>query len=63
FGLLTPTTILVHCIHLDPEELERIKLRGSGLSHCPTSNFNLSSGVCPVKEILDSEFSKVGFLL
>ncbi|KAI8455590.1 hypothetical protein BY996DRAFT_4580651 [Phakopsora pachyrhizi] len=60
FGLLTPTTILAHCIHLEPEELELIKLRGSGLSHCPTSNFNLSSGVCQVKEILDSGISKVG---
>jgi len=66
-GLLRENTILAHGCHLDshvPEpgttegavldsELELIKARGAGLSHCPTSNINLRSGIARVGEWLD----------
>ncbi|KAI5899576.1 guanine deaminase [Schizophyllum commune H4-8] len=59
FGLLRGNTVLAHAIHLEPAEVALIKERNAGISHCPTSNFNLSSGVAPVGEYLDKGI-KVG---
>ena len=53
YGLLTERTILAHAVHLAEDEVELIKSRGSGISHCPTSNFNLRSGMARVGELLD----------
>lgn len=53
YGLLKPRTILAHAIHLSLGERELIKERGSSVSHCPVSNSCLSSGICPVRELLD----------
>ena len=53
FGLLRENTILAHAIHLTKDEVELIKQRGVGLSHCPTSNFNLNSGIAPIGYFLD----------
>ncbi|KAF8761409.1 Guanine deaminase [Rhizoctonia solani] len=52
-GLLTDRTILAHAVHLSNDEMEEIKSCGSGISHCPTSNFYLNSGVARVGEMLD----------
>ena len=52
-GLLTDRTVLAHAIHLSREEREVIKQHGAGVSHCPVSNSYLSSGLCPVRELLD----------
>ena len=51
--LLTPRTVLAHAIHLSAGERRLLKERGSGISHCPVSNTSLSSGLCPVRELLD----------
>ena len=40
YGLLRENTILGHAVHLTKDEVELIKQRGAGISHCPTSNFN-----------------------
>lgn len=53
FGLLRSNTILAHAVHLEDKEVDLIKSRGAGISHCPTSNFNLSSGVARIGEYLD----------
>ncbi|EDR03286.1 uncharacterized protein LACBIDRAFT_185911 [Laccaria bicolor S238N-H82] len=58
-GLLNKHTILAHAVHLEVEEVELIRKRGAGISHCPTSNFNLRSGVAPVGVFLDKGI-KVG---
>lgn len=52
-GLLTPKTVLAHCVHLSKEERLLLKKRGSKVSHCPVSNTSLSSGLCPVRQLLD----------
>ena len=52
-GLLTSRTVLAHAIHLSHPERKLVKERGSGISHCPVSNTSLSSGLCPVRELLD----------
>ncbi|MCJ1334925.1 hypothetical protein MMC09_000191 [Bachmanniomyces sp. S44760] len=53
-GLLTSHTILAHAIHLTDSEISLIKSRGAKISHCPVSNTSLSSGLCPVRKLLDS---------
>jgi len=53
FGLLKHNTILAHAVHLSQDEMDLIKAKDSGISHCPTSNFNLSSGMAPVGVFLD----------
>ena len=55
YGLLRDNMILAHAVHLEEEELELVKERRSGISHCPTSNFNLTSGVAKVGVMLDKE--------
>lgn len=51
-GLLTDKCVLAHGVHLNDHELELIKARGSSVSHCPTSNTNLRSGLCDVQRIM-----------
>ncbi|GAA6059436.1 hypothetical protein JCM10212_005375 [Sporobolomyces blumeae] len=59
YRLLRPNTILAHCVHLEDSELDLIKSRESGISHCPNSNFNLRSGTTRVADMLDKGI-KVG---
>ncbi|KAF8275054.1 Metallo-dependent hydrolase [Lactarius quietus] len=58
-GLLGPRTILAHAVHLEEGEIALLKERDAGVSHCPTSNFNLRSGICPVGKLIDQGI-KVG---
>src|ERR1043166_2280607 len=44
-GLLTPKTVLGHCIHLKPREIEAIAVAQANVAHCPTSNLFLGSGL------------------
>ena len=45
FGLLTPKTLLAHCVHLAPEEWRLIAERGCVVVHCPGANLFLRSGL------------------
>lgn len=45
FGCLSERTILAHAVHLNERERELIRERGCWLSHCPTSNLKLCSGM------------------
>lgn len=60
-GLLRANTILAHAVHLNDEEIALIAERKAGISHCPTSNFNLNSGVAPIGLYLDRGI-KVSYL-
>ncbi|MEM9079239.1 MAG: guanine deaminase [Verrucomicrobiota bacterium] len=50
-GLLTPKTLLGHCIHLSPDEMTLIADADAKIAHCPTSNFFLNSGIMPIDRI------------
>ena len=50
-GLLTPRTLLAHCIHLDDFDWRTIKRRGSIVVHCPTANEVLGSGRMPLEKV------------
>ncbi|KAG8217571.1 hypothetical protein J3R82DRAFT_5722 [Butyriboletus roseoflavus] len=53
FKLLRHNTILAHGVWLTEKEMDLIAEKGAGLSHCPTSNFYLSSGMARVGMLLD----------
>lgn len=48
FGLVGPGSNFGHAIHLTSRERRRFVETGSGISHCPTSNLFLGSGLCDV---------------
>jgi len=45
FGLLGPTSLLGHCIHLSEAEMARLSETGSVAVFCPTSNLFIGSGL------------------
>src|SRR5256714_2956951 len=51
-GLLTPRTVLGHCIHLNPREIAAIAAAQSTVAHCPTSNLFLGSGLVKLDQLL-----------
>src|SRR3954451_3422885 len=51
-GMLTPKTVLGHCIHLKPREIEAIAVAQANVAHCPTSNLFLGSGLMKLDQIL-----------
>lgn len=54
YGLFGQTpTIMAHCVWTSGEELDMMKRNGVMVAHCPTSNFNLSSGMAPLRTFLD----------
>ena len=54
YGLFGQTpTIMAHCVWTHGSELELMKRNGVMVAHCPTSNFNLSSGMAPIRTLLD----------
>ena len=59
FGLLNDRTILAHCVYLTDHEIELVRERGAGISHCANSNTSLSSGEAPVIKYL-SKGLKIG---
>lgn len=50
-------TVLAHCIHNSEEELEAMLEDEVFVAHCPASNINLSSGIMPLREMLDAGFN------
>lgn len=53
-GLLTDKTFMAHCIHTTEEELKTFKEKQVAISHCPCSNFALSSGVMDMRRTLSA---------
>ena len=53
-GLLTPKTMLGHCIHLNAREIDAIAAAQANVAHCPTSNFFLGSGLLRLDALLNA---------
>lgn len=51
-GLLGPSLIAVHGVHLDAAEIAQFARHGCSVAHCPSSNLKLASGIAPVAELL-----------
>ena len=55
YGLFGQTpTIMAHCVWTEGEELELIRKNDVMVAHCPTSNFNIASGMAPIRTFLDA---------
>jgi 5-methylthioadenosine/S-adenosylhomocysteine deaminase len=50
-GLIGPSLIGVHAVHLLPDEIELLARNACSLVHCPTSNMKLASGIAPVAQL------------
>jgi len=50
-GWLTDKTWLAHGIHFNEEEIKQLGDAKVGITHCPTSNMMLSSGICKTLEL------------
>ncbi len=56
YGLFGQTsTIMAHCIYNTDKEIELMKKNGVFAAHCPYSNYNLSSGIMPVRKFLNNK--------
>jgi cytosine/adenosine deaminase-related metal-dependent hydrolase len=53
-GWLGSDVWLAHCVHLSPDEVALFAQTGTGVAHCPSSNFRLGSGLAPVRALLDA---------
>ncbi|XP_022796869.1 guanine deaminase-like isoform X1 [Stylophora pistillata] len=58
-NLLNGKTYMAHCCYSTEEELNLMLERNSAIAHCPTSNFNIRSGVADIKHCLNKKI-KVG---
>ncbi|ANW18725.1 guanine deaminase [Streptomyces clavuligerus] len=53
YGLLGPRTVLAHGVHLTGRERDRCAETGTAVSHCPTSNLFLGSGLFHLHDAKD----------
>ena len=56
-GWLNKRTWLAHGIHFTDEEILKLSKAKIGISHCPTSNMLLSSGVCRIPDMENAGLS------
>jgi 8-oxoguanine deaminase len=53
-GWLADDVWLAHGVCFNDEEIARLGKAGTGISHCPSSNMLLASGICRAKELEDA---------
>ncbi len=51
-GIRGERTVLAHCVHLDEAEVAELVAAGTRVSHCPSSNLKLGSGIADVPGLL-----------
>ncbi|MDP3831315.1 MAG: amidohydrolase family protein, partial [Ignavibacteriaceae bacterium] len=51
-NILDDHTLLAHCIHLNENEIGLMKNRDTRISHCPSSNLKLASGIANIPRYL-----------
>jgi len=51
-GLFRARVLGAHCVHVDAGEIRDLHQAGAGVSHNPSSNLKLASGVAPVRQML-----------
>ncbi len=53
-GWIDGNAWVAHAVHLSDEEIEQMGKCGMGISHCPSSNMRLGSGIARIKEMLNA---------
>ncbi len=56
-GILDSHTVLAHCIHLNNKEVEFLKENSVRISHCPSSNLKLGSGIADIPRYIKEGIS------
>ena len=51
-GCLSSSTLLIHCVQLDGEDIDTIASHGCSVAHCPASNAKFGHGISPVAELI-----------
>lgn len=51
-GFLSDKTLLAHCVHLQPGEIDILRETKTAVVHCPWTNLHLGSGIADVPELL-----------
>ncbi|MDQ3080919.1 MAG: amidohydrolase family protein, partial [Gemmatimonadota bacterium] len=51
-GCLSSSTLLIHCVQLDGEDIDTIARHGCSVAHCPASNAKFGHGISPVAELI-----------
>ncbi len=54
-GFLGPDVIAAHCVWLSDNEIEIIKKNNVKVSHNPSSNMKLASGISPVSKLIEND--------
>ena len=53
-GLLGPTTVAIHAVHLTDQDIKLLAQHDAGVVHCPESQLKLASGLTPVPKLLEA---------
>jgi cytosine/adenosine deaminase-related metal-dependent hydrolase len=56
-NLLDDYTILAHCVHTNQTERKILKEKNIRVTHCPSANLKLGSGIAPIPEYLNEGIS------
>jgi 5-methylthioadenosine/S-adenosylhomocysteine deaminase len=52
-GLTGENLVLAHCIWVNDEELQVLKMSGTTVAHCPSANLKLGSGIAPTVKMAE----------
>lgn len=53
-GVLAARPLLIHCVDLDGDDIERIADSESSVAHCPVANVKLGHGTAPIVELREA---------
>ena len=56
-GVIDDHSILAHCIHVNDKEADLLKAKNVRVSHCPSSNLKLGSGIANIPKYLGKGIS------
>ena len=56
-GVIDDHSVVVHCIHVNDKETELLKRNNVRVSHCPSSNLKLGSGIANIPKYLSKGIS------
>ena len=56
-GWISSNAWFAHAVHLNDNEIKLMGKVGCGVSHCPSSNLRLGSGIARIKEMIDASIS------
>ncbi len=56
-GDKTYPAVMAHCVYSGEEEMDLLKAHHTYIAHCPDSNFNVASGIAPIRKYLERGIS------